>query len=177
MKNVEIKAKVDNIDHVEEKAKKLSDTPLVVIDQHDIFFHVPSSQAARGGRLKLRQFKDGTGELIYYERPDVTGPKTSTYSMVKLDEERRRNLRVVLTQSNGVLGTIEKTRNLYMVGQTRIHIDRVLGLGNFLELEVVLNDSDDPRIGEEIAKNLMKDLGISENSLLSGAYMDMVLHN
>lgn len=57
MKNVEIKAKVDNIDKVEEKAKELSDSPLVVIEQHDIFFHVPSNQAARGGRLKLRQFK------------------------------------------------------------------------------------------------------------------------
>lgn len=56
--------------------------------------------------------------------------------MVNLDEERRKNLREVLTQSNGILGTIEKTRNLYIVGQTRIHIDRVLGLGNFLELEV-----------------------------------------
>lgn len=42
----------------------------------------------------------------------------------------------ILTQSIGVLGVVKKTRLLYMVGQTRIHIDEVDGLGNFVELEV-----------------------------------------
>jgi hypothetical protein len=37
-----------------------------------------------------------------------------------------------------------------------------------------LNDNEDPKIGEEIAMKLMKDLGISENSLLSGSYLDMM---
>lgn len=57
MRNVEIKAKVDNIDGVEKKAIELSDTPLKVINQHDIFFHLPGKQAELGGRLKLRQFE------------------------------------------------------------------------------------------------------------------------
>ncbi|XP_058805341.1 uncharacterized protein LOC131672252 isoform X2 [Phymastichus coffea] len=144
MRNVEIKAKVDNIDEVEKKAIELSDTPLKVINQHDIFFHIPVKQATNGGRLKLREFEDDTGELIYYERPDIQG-------------------------------TVEKTRHLYLVGQTRIHIDRVLGLGNFMELEVALDYGDDPAKGEEIAKKLMKELGVSDSSLLSGAYLDMVL--
>jgi hypothetical protein len=29
--------------------------------------------------LKLRMFANGHGELIAYERPDSTGPKTSNY--------------------------------------------------------------------------------------------------
>ncbi|XP_058805340.1 uncharacterized protein LOC131672252 isoform X1 [Phymastichus coffea] len=175
MRNVEIKAKVDNIDEVEKKAIELSDTPLKVINQHDIFFHIPVKQATNGGRLKLREFEDDTGELIYYERPDIQGPKLSNYTKVYLDSDRRKNLREVLTQSNGILGTVEKTRHLYLVGQTRIHIDRVLGLGNFMELEVALDYGDDPAKGEEIAKKLMKELGVSDSSLLSGAYLDMVL--
>lgn len=140
--------------------------------------------------------------MIYYERPDVEGPKLCNYSKVHLSSEGRKNLREVLTQSNGILGTVEKTRHLYMVGQTRIHIDRVLGLGNFMELEVlihltrivnyvvhficcnnidvkflkvVLGDCDDPAKGEEIVKKLMKDLGVPESSLLTGAYLDMII--
>ena len=57
MRNIEIKAKVSNVDQIEEKAKTISDSPLVVINQHDIFFNIPTSQIDKGGRLKLRQFK------------------------------------------------------------------------------------------------------------------------
>lgn len=41
-----------------------------------------------------------------------------------------------LGQAMGVLGIVNKHRTLYMIGQTRVHIDQVLGLGDFMELEV-----------------------------------------
>lgn len=57
MRNIEIKARVNDINEIEKKAKQISDSPLVVIDQNDIFYKLPSDKAARGGRLKTRQFK------------------------------------------------------------------------------------------------------------------------
>ncbi len=39
-----------------------------------------------------------------------------------------------------LLFKVRKTRWLYLVGQTRVHCDHVEGLGNFAELEVVLED-------------------------------------
>ena len=36
----------------------------------------------------------------------------------------------------GVKGVVRKRRMLYMVGQTRVHLDQVEGLGDFMELEV-----------------------------------------
>ena len=37
----------------------------------------------------------------------------------------------------GERGEVRKTRLLYLVGQTRVHLDTVEGLGDFLELEVI----------------------------------------
>lgn len=67
-------------------------------------------------------------------------------------------------------------RVLFMVGQTRIHIDMVEDLGNFLELEVVLEAEQTLEDGKKIACDLQNKLGISEGDLIDCAYLDMLLN-
>lgn len=62
-----------------------------------------------------------------------------------------------------------------MVGQTRVHCDKVEGLGDFAELEVVLEDDQSVEEGEAIANELMDKLGIDRSKLISCAYMDLIL--
>ncbi len=81
-------------------------------------------------------FQEGNGELIYYERPDENGPKVSNYSKTMVSDPS--SLNQVLTMALGVKGHVEKKRRLLHYNQTRIHIDEVSGLGNFMELEVSL---------------------------------------
>nr|CAD7574905.1 unnamed protein product [Timema californicum] len=64
-----------------------------------------------------------------------------------------------------------------MVGQTRIHIDAVEGLGNFMELEVMLLEDQLVEDGQEIAYSLMSKLGVNKEDLIAGAYMDLILKN
>lgn len=45
-------------------------------------------------------------------------------------------MRTLLERCMGVKGVVKKTRMLYMVDQTRVHVDSVEGLGDFMELEV-----------------------------------------
>jgi len=61
-----------------------------------------------------------------------------------------------------------------LVGQTRIHIDEVEGLGSFLELEVVLQEGQQPEEGMAIATALMEKLGVKKKDLIAGAYIDLI---
>ena len=69
---------------------------------------------------------------------------------------------------------MRKRRTLYIVGRTRVHLDRVEELGDFLELEVVLADGDAPEPGIAEARELMAALGISPSQLIEGAYVDLL---
>ncbi|XP_035720069.1 uncharacterized protein LOC118440729 [Vespa mandarinia] len=168
MRNIEIKTKISDSTTLINKLEKITESKWIVIEQYDTFFNTKT------GRLKLRQFEDKTGEIIYYERPNVTGPKLSNYKKIKMNAETCENLRDILTISNGTLGVVKKTRRLFMIDQTRIHIDDVHGLGSFLELEVALNDDQDVSYGEKITQDIMKKLDIEPEHLISEAYIDLL---
>jgi adenylate cyclase len=166
--NVEIKARIASVDALLPRARALADedeTPQL-IHQDDTFFNVPN------GRLKLRVFADGAGELIHYRRPDAQGPKLSDYLITAVADPD--SLRDVLERACGLLGRVVKRRVLVLAGQTRIHLDRVQGLGDFLELEVVLREGQSADEGIRIARELMAALGVPDDALVSGAYLDLL---
>ena len=147
-------------------AAALSGQEPVFIAQDDTFF------TCTHGRLKLRAFADGTGELIFYQRADDTGPKESFYVISPTDSPS--TLRDALTRAYGAIGRVKKQRTVFMAGRTRIHMDNVEGLGEFLELEVVLRDGESAEAGMEEARTLMQSLGVAPTQLLSGAYLDLL---
>ncbi len=164
--NIEIKARIRDFAELQSRAESFSDAPVQVILQEDIFFHT------RRGRLKLRQLAPDRGELIYYTRPDQEGPKRSEYHIFPTSDPA--NLKRVLALAYGIRGVVRKTRYLYLVGQTRVHLDDVEGLGQFLELEVVMREGQSDAEGQAIAEELMARLGVERSDLLEGAYMDLL---
>ncbi|XP_043496999.1 uncharacterized protein LOC122520794 [Polistes fuscatus] len=168
MRNVEIKSKIHDSKTIIEKLEKITDTKMILIKQLDTFFE------SKTGRLKLRRFEDGTGELIFYERLNTTGPKLSDYKKIDLNAKTYEDMDKILSATNGIIGTIKKTRRLYTIDQTRIHVDDVDDLGSFLELEVVLKDNQDIDYGTKVAENIMKSLNINARDLISVAYIDLL---
>ena len=67
-----------------------------------------------------------------------------------------------------------KHRTLYLIGKTRVHLDRVEGLGDFMELEVVLADNESTESGVKVANELLRKLGIPPDHLIEGAYVDLL---
>lgn len=164
--NVEIKARLHDRGSMLEKIAALTAAAPVVLEQKDTFFRCSR------GRLKLRAFPDGTGELIFYERPDTAGSRESHYEISRTSDAE--TLRTVLAAALGGTQTVTKIRLLFHVGQTRIHVDAVAGLGDFLELEVVLTPGQPPSEGHRIAASVMQQLGILPGDLVETAYADML---
>ena len=165
-KNVEIKARVTNPAKARAVASGLSATGPEHIHQHDIFFK------SLRGRLKLRMFPDGTGELIQYHRPDTTSAKLSDYRIVRTPDAG--TLLDILKETAAVVGEVRKHRLLYLVGQTRVHIDQVEGLGDFLEFEVVLRPDQVEEEGTRIANQLLEAFEIDGTQLVGAAYVDLI---
>lgn len=164
--NIEIKARARDFEQIRSRAEQLSDTPVEIIPQEDIFFNVEK------GRLKLRIQAPDQSQLIYYTRPDQEGPKRSDYHISRSPDPQ--NLKRVLELAYGVRGVVRKTRYLYLAGQTRIHLDDVQNLGQFMELEVVLEEGQSDAEGQRIAEELMSALGVARTDLIDGAYMDLL---
>ena len=163
--NIEIKARTQNFEEIKSQAEKLSDKPVEVIRQEDIFFNTPH------GRLKLRVLADHA-QLIYYTRPDQQGPKRSDYHITHSTDPE--NLKRVLELAYGIRGLVRKTRYLYLIGQTRVHLDDVQGLGQFMELEVVMAEGQSDAEGQAIAEGLMSALSVDRGDLIDGAYLDLL---
>lgn len=168
-RNTEIKARIESVEALLPAVAVLADRGPVEIDQEDVFFACPS------GRLKLRISSADEAELILYQRADQPGPKESFYQIARTSTPATlyRILAQVLTET----GRIRKHRVVFFRGATRIHLDRVDGLGDFLELEVVLTDEQSIDQGAAIAQDLMGRLGIEPGRLIDRAYIDLLQHS
>lgn len=168
-RNIEIKARVENFDKLFNSVTELSDSECQILNQRDVFFNCP------GGRLKLRIFEDKTGEMIFYNRENTESPTCSYYKIVPV--ENPTSINELFEMAYGIKGEVKKTRYLFFIGQTRIHLDKVENLGNFVELEVVLKENQSEIEGKSIADEIMKRLNINKTDLISNAYIDIVIRN
>ena len=165
-RNIEIKARIESVEEIAGKVAAIADRGPIEIAQDDTFF------VCERGRLKLRAFSATEGQLVFYRRANQAGPKESFF--VISPTASPDSLREALSLAYGQGGRVRKHRTLYLIGRTRVHLDRVEGLGHFLELEVVLSEGERPEPGIEEAHTLMASLGISAAQLIEGAYIDLL---
>jgi predicted adenylyl cyclase CyaB len=165
-RNVEIKAILKNRDAAIAAAARLSGHAPEVLSQQDFFFRTSAA------RLKLRILTPEQAELILYERADVAAARCSHYLIARTTTPDA--LLEILRRTLGQIGVVRKTRILYQIGQTRVHIDHVEDLGDFLEFEVVLREEQTEDEGQQIVEALLREFGIDNEQLLREAYIDLL---
>lgn len=163
--NIEIKARLQSLGAAREVATRLTTQSPVLMHQTDTYFVV------RNGRLKLREIDSTDAQLIWYRRSDQQTAKSSDYMLVDVPEPAA--LKLALTGALDVLRVIEKQREVYFYENVRIHLDAVVGLGEFLEFEAVLNENIDSATAHSQVAWLLEQFSIEPADLLPGSYSDL----
>lgn len=138
-----------------------------MLSQLDTYFRTSS------GRLKLREEEGSVAQLIAYQRCDHRAQRESRYHLVPVGDPEL--LKEALSQVLGVKVTVAKLRHLFLWRGVRIHIDRVVDLGDFIEFEAVASADSDLVSESELVKQLRRRFGIEETDLIASSYSDLVL--
>jgi adenylate cyclase class 2 len=91
--------------------------------------------------------------------------------MVKVD--RPEELLAALSTTLGVEAVIKKERRLFLWDGVRIHLDRVDGLGPFIEFEAIAPADSDLSHAEAKVETLRAAFEIDAADVLGGSYCDL----
>jgi predicted adenylyl cyclase CyaB len=164
-RNIELKARCRDLAAAEEVCRRLGAERQWVRRQVDTYFRVPD------GRLKLREEQPGGATLVRYHRPDQAAARESQYELTPVDEPATKLAE--LAARHGVAARVEKTRTLYLLDTIRIHLDRVAGLGTFIEFEAVMGEGRGDAATRARLRDLRGAFGIVDDDLVECSYADM----
>jgi len=165
MKNLEIKAKVNSLEKIESLFKQLGAKKIETVRQIDTYFKVPK------GRLKLRKFSQAESKLIFYERAENSNQRWSNYYTFPITEPD--NFVNFLRKALPIKIIVDKKRSIYYYKNARIHLDEVVRLGKFVEIEVEVTNGDNQAKG--LMNELLAKLKIPPQNFIKKSYSDLLL--
>ena len=139
--NLEFKARCQSFENLYPRLTDLNAAHRETVHQIDTYFSLTAEKGRAQSetcepRLKLREIEEmREAWLIYYERPNRDASRYSQYQLCKVPDASI--LKSLLTAALGIKTIVRKQREVWMFKHTRIHLDTVTDLGQFVELETV----------------------------------------
>lgn len=168
-KNVEIKARCVDTKVLEQILLNHQADYKGEDHQVDTYFNVPN------GRLKLRE-GNIENALIHYNRGNQAAPKLSSVTYYQPNEST--DLKATLTAALGIKVVVDKKRQIFFIDTVKFHLDRVEGLGTFVEIEAIDTDG---TLGQatlqQQCRQYMDLLKIKQEDLLAVSYSDLLLES
>lgn len=172
MRNVEYKAELRDPGLARAICRRIGATHVVTVEQTDTYYAVAS------GRLKKREAvvrgDDGDvhepDEYIHYRRQDGLHPKVSDFEIFDTSTFRERyGIGPV-----PVWLVVRKTREIWMLGSVRIHVDAVEDLGQFLEFEALVTKAHDEATARRSNEELRATFAPALGEPLACSYSDLL---
>ena len=164
MQNIEFKAELRNLEAARQQCRLLGAQPGGRLHQRDTYFRMTD------GRLKKRETEGQAVQWVYYHRPDRVSPRMSNYTILTDAQAKRR----WGTRSLRPWLVVEKTRDLWLLGDVRIHIDEVNDLGAFLEFEALVSRRFGVKACHEAIARLRESFTPLMGEPISASYSDLL---
>jgi len=165
-RNLEIKARLADRGAARANIQQLATDRIGQQVQTDTYFN------ARSGRLKLREITGRNAQLIWYDRPDLLEPKTSRYHLADVNDPE--TVKAAIAAALGVRCIVKKRREIFLYRYVRIHLDQVYQLGDFIELEAVMQPETSLDEAERLLRDLIEQIGIDMQQMIEKSYCDML---
>jgi len=168
--NIEIKARINNTADIRAFLENNQAEFTGLDHQIDTYFN------ASIGRLKIRE-GDIEACIVQYNRPDNTGPKRCDYTIEKFTpgDPFLKRMKLILSNSLGILAIVDKYREIYFIGNIKFHLDRVEGLGEYFEIEAIGDEKHSDHDLRSQCDYYLSRLGITDDQLVRESYSDLVL--
>lgn len=166
MQNVEYKAELRDPELARSIARALKASFIGALHQKDTYFRITH------GRLKKRESKGEPTEYIFYDRANRSSAKLSHFMIYSESAALER----FGTNPLPTWVVVEKDRDIYMLGNVRIHIDQVHGLagGAFIEFEALVSRDYHVLRCHEAIDGLRESFAPVLGEAISGSYADLL---
>ncbi|MBX3408467.1 MAG: class IV adenylate cyclase [Phycisphaeraceae bacterium] len=164
MKNIEYKSELRDLPIAREVCRKLGAGRVGLLEQTDTYYRVAA------GKLKKRETRGEPTEFIFYERPHQSAPKRSDFSIYDEGSALAKFGQASLPE----WVRVKKKRELFLLGNTRIHLDVVENLGTFIEFEFPVTRTQTEAQGHAALAKLRAEFGPVLGEAIDCGYADLL---
>ena len=161
MIEVEVKAKINSFEEMEEKLEKIGAEKSKTEFQEDIYFQSPIVDFAKTDEA-LRVRTTNNNIFITYKGPKLN-KDAKTRKEVEMNIESAQKAKDIFEEIGfKEARTVRKNRQYYTFENFEISLDDVEGLSPYMEIEVGLEDGEDYSKAQDEIFKLFEKLGITD---------------
>ncbi|KAF8363952.1 hypothetical protein PRIPAC_90875 [Pristionchus pacificus] len=169
-----LKTSVSDLEEAEGKLFELTDSLGTQFEQVDTYFK------SNCGTLKMRNMPPSPeGQLISTTLiSSENGQRLIENTTTVIDDVE--SLRETLSVSLGEIGTVSKSRRVFLLPDARIYLDDVNGIGRYLEILVAIvpvspgKDVDGEEIARRRTNEIAAALNIGKHSSIAKSYIELL---
>jgi len=163
--NLELKIRVISHQSIKKILEQIGAEYKGMLKQKDVYYSVPN------GLLKLR-IENGSESLILHNRNENNKNRWSDFEFIKFANDNGEKF---FSKLFDVEVIVKKKRELFYYDDTRIHLDKVNNLGNFLELETLVINGKTDAIKRFV--KIIHILKLDESKQIRKSYRDLLMGN